>query len=107
MRDEGPQPGRELLAAYRDERGPSPAAAARLLAALEREIADDLSHGAGPSGQVSRPPGSGARLTGRKLRPTRSSSTSAGTLSPEASVNTTIFVSPVRIVGTSPGGLPR
>ena len=52
MRDEGPQPGRELLAAYRDERGPSPAAAARLLAALERDRADDLSHRTGPLEQV-------------------------------------------------------
>lgn len=68
MRDEGPQPGRELLAAYRDERGPSPAAAARLLAALEREIADDLSHGAGPSGQV---PGDSLAVLPRPRAPRR------------------------------------
>lgn len=54
MPDHDPtQPGRELLAAYRDERGPSPAAADRLLAALQRDLAaEPLSQATGPSEHV-------------------------------------------------------
>lgn len=51
-----PPPGRALLDAYRDERGPSPAAADRLLARLERDLADpasrDMSPRTGPEAQV-------------------------------------------------------
>jgi hypothetical protein len=43
-----PPPGRALLDAYRDERGPSPAAADRLLARLERDLADPASRDMSP-----------------------------------------------------------
>jgi hypothetical protein len=62
-------PGRALLAAYRDERGPSPAAAERLLAALQRDLAaEHLSQATGPSEQV---PGDSLAAALPLHRPTR------------------------------------
>ena len=62
-------PGRALLAAYRDERGPSPAAAERLLAALQRDLAaEHMSQATGPSEQV---PGDSLAAALPLHRPTR------------------------------------